>query len=51
VVSEHGALAKTFGQMVRDPFGQASSIDEYERRAMCVDQLGESIVDLGPHLV
>ena len=37
-------------QVVRDALGHAPRVDEDERRAVLVDQLGDAVVDVGPLL-
>ena len=51
VMREHRVFAQPLGQMVRDALGQPPRVDEHQRRAVLVDQRGDAVVDLLPHLV
>src|SRR5581483_6582635 len=48
VVRGHGVLAEQLAQVPRRTFGHAPRIDEDERRAMLLDELGETRVYLRP---
>ena len=43
-------LAEPLGQVAGDALGDATLVDEDERRAVLADQLGEPVVHLVPHL-
>ena len=43
-------LAETLGQRARHALGQAPGVDEHQRRAVLLDQAGQPLVDLAPHL-
>jgi hypothetical protein len=45
------ARVQALAQMTCDALGHAPGIDEDEGRAMPRDQIGETVVDLAPHLV
>ena len=42
-------LAEPLGEVARDPLRDAALVDEDQRGAMLVDQLGEPVVHLAPH--
>ena len=43
-------IAEAIGDLARHPFGHAARVDEDQRRAMALDQLGQPVVDLRPRL-
>ena len=44
-------FAHALGQMMRNPLGQPSRIDEDQRRAILAGQRDDSIINLVPHLI
>ena len=51
VMREDGRFAEPFRQVMRDTLGEPARVDEDERRAVRLNQRGQTIVDLRPHLV
>ena len=51
VMREHRVLAKPLAQMMRDALGQPPRVHEDERRPVLLNQGGDAVVDLLPHLV
>jgi len=50
VVRGHVIDADALGQLARHPLRQAARVDEDKRGSMRLDQLGQALVDLLPHL-
>ena len=46
-----GLFAETVGELARDAFGHAPGVDEHQRRAVLLDELGQARVNFLPHLV
>ncbi len=42
--------ADPLGQLARDPLGHPAGVDEDQRGTMRLDQLGQALIDLLPHL-
>ena len=51
VVRGDGLFAEPLAQVPRQPLGHAARVDEHERRAVRLDELGEAVVVLVPHFV
>ena len=51
VMRRHGFLAQPLGQMPRGALGHAPRVDEHQRGAMRLHQLGETVVDQLPAVV
>ena len=51
VMSGDGLFAETVGELARDAFGHAPGVDEHQRRAVVLDELGQARVNVLPHLV
>ncbi len=51
VVRQHGIVAKAIAKMMRHALGEPPGVHEHERRPVLVDQDGQPIVNLLPHLV
>ena len=48
MVRSHMILAQALGKLTGDPLGHASGVDENERGAVRLNELGQAIIDLGP---
>ena len=48
-MGRHEVLAQSFGQVMGDAFRQSPGVDEHQGGAMCLDQLGETIIDVRPN--
>src|SRR5688500_506749 len=48
VVRSHLIVAQALGKLTGDPLGHASGVDENERGAVRLNELGQAIIDLGP---
>ena len=46
VMRRHLLLAEPLGELARRPLGQPARVDEDQRRAVRLDQLGQAVVDL-----
>ena len=51
VMGGDGLFAKAVGELARDAFGHAPGVDEHQRRAVVLDELGQARVNVLPHLV
>ena len=51
VVRGDGLFAEPVGELARDAFGHATSVDEHQRRAVLHDKLRQARVDFSPHVV
>ena len=45
---QHGIFAETLLELMRDAFGEPTSVHKDQRGAVRLDQLRESVVDLAP---
>jgi len=43
-------FAQTLGQMPRSTLGKPARFDKHQSRAVFADELGQALIDLGPHL-
>ena len=50
VMRGDGLFAETVGELARDAFGHAPRVDEHQRRAVVLDELGQARVNFLPHL-
>ncbi len=51
VMGQDCLLAEPLFEVVGDPFREPARVDEDQRRSVGIDEIGQAIVDLGPHLV
>ena len=51
VMREHRVFAQPLAEMMGHALGQPPRVDEHERRPVLLNQRGDAVVDLLPHLV